>query len=303
MRALRGALAKSGFTEPALRERITTLLAHPINATRYYPRGFPGHDTPLDDLIRLLMIGAEVPTDCIERTLDREALHTLIDTQLVSHTGSQLRANVTISLWHELLFVSDREDRLTRVDYVMPPEEPAVWLLEVITKHAPAEPKRVLDIGAGCGTLALLAARTARDVVGIDSNPRAVEFARFNAALNGLSNCTFTHMRAQEVEPSGALFGRITFNCPGLYEVGCLQPEAFSCADGDDLLRAVYGVLPRLLEVDGMALLRHELPTEVGYLHRLLAQPTLRISTTKQPHYAGLRELHTLCAVVTRGLG
>jgi methylase of polypeptide subunit release factors len=46
---------------------------------------------------------------------------------------------------------------------------------------------RALDVGCGAGTLALvLAARGARDVVGTDISPRAVEVARFNARLNGL---------------------------------------------------------------------------------------------------------------------
>jgi SAM-dependent methyltransferase len=42
----------------------------------------------------------------------------------------------------------------------------------------------VLDLGAGCGIQALLAARHADRVVASDLNPRAVTIASFNAALN-----------------------------------------------------------------------------------------------------------------------
>ena len=42
----------------------------------------------------------------------------------------------------------------------------------------------VLDLGAGCGIQALLAARHADRVVASDLNPRAVGIAAFNAALN-----------------------------------------------------------------------------------------------------------------------
>jgi SAM-dependent methyltransferase len=44
----------------------------------------------------------------------------------------------------------------------------------------------VLDLGVGSGIQALLAARHARRVVATDLNPRAVEIAAFNAALNGV---------------------------------------------------------------------------------------------------------------------
>jgi ribosomal protein L11 methyltransferase len=48
--------------------------------------------------------------------------------------------------------------------------------------------RRVLDLGAGTGVLAIAAAKTgARRVVGIDIDPRAVAVARENARLNGAS--------------------------------------------------------------------------------------------------------------------
>lgn len=45
---------------------------------------------------------------------------------------------------------------------------------------------RVLDMGTGSGVNAILAARTARDVVGVDVNPAAVDAARANAHRNGV---------------------------------------------------------------------------------------------------------------------
>jgi methylase of polypeptide subunit release factors len=47
---------------------------------------------------------------------------------------------------------------------------------------------RALDLGTGCGVQALLLARDHEAVVAVDVNPRALAFARFNAALNGAAN-------------------------------------------------------------------------------------------------------------------
>ena len=46
--------------------------------------------------------------------------------------------------------------------------------------------RRALDVGTGGGAQALLAAHHADHVVATDVNPRALAFAGFNAALNGI---------------------------------------------------------------------------------------------------------------------
>lgn len=47
---------------------------------------------------------------------------------------------------------------------------------------------RTLDIGTGCGALALLASRFAGEVVATDVNPRALAYTSRNAAANGITN-------------------------------------------------------------------------------------------------------------------
>jgi len=47
---------------------------------------------------------------------------------------------------------------------------------------------KVLDIGTGCGILAVLAARKAKKVVAIDVNPYAIRCARKNAEINKLAD-------------------------------------------------------------------------------------------------------------------
>ncbi|MGZ4320399.1 MAG: methyltransferase [Gaiellaceae bacterium] len=56
--------------------------------------------------------------------------------------------------------------------------------LATLTVRRPVE--RALDLGTGSGVEALLAARHAETVVATDINPRALEYARLSARLNGL---------------------------------------------------------------------------------------------------------------------
>ena len=45
----------------------------------------------------------------------------------------------------------------------------------------------LLDIGTGCGILAIIAAKKAKKLIATDLNPHAVKCARLNAKNNGVS--------------------------------------------------------------------------------------------------------------------
>lgn len=59
----------------------------------------------------------------------------------------------------------------------------------------------VADVYCGAGTISLLLAKAARQVTGIEVVPQAIEDARANAALNGVTNAAFYCGAAEEVLP------------------------------------------------------------------------------------------------------
>ncbi|RMF08379.1 MAG: 23S rRNA (uracil(1939)-C(5))-methyltransferase RlmD [Candidatus Neomarinimicrobiota bacterium] len=61
----------------------------------------------------------------------------------------------------------------------------------------------VLDLYCGAGTIGLYLAREAREVIGVEVSPSAVEDARRNAELNGITNARF--LRANLDRPLGRL--------------------------------------------------------------------------------------------------
>ena len=71
-----------------------------------------------------------------------------------------------------------------------------------------------LDVGTGTGLIALLMAKKARFVLGVDVNPLAVELARKNALLNGIRNVEFC--LSDLFENVSGKFDVITFNAPYL---------------------------------------------------------------------------------------
>ena len=75
----------------------------------------------------------------------------------------------------------------------------------------------VLDVGTGCGLLAVLAAEKAKKVVAIDVNPHAIECANRNAQTNKVDKkIDFRQGNLFESIKENELFSLIIFNSPYL---------------------------------------------------------------------------------------
>lgn len=74
----------------------------------------------------------------------------------------------------------------------------------LLGRFATARPRdRVLELGAGCGVIALMIAAIARprEVIAVELQPRMAEMAERNARLNGLANlrCVQADLRARKI--------------------------------------------------------------------------------------------------------
>jgi methyltransferase family protein len=88
-----------------------------------------------------------------------------------------------VATYAGLVVASDAD--ATRADFVAG-IDPAAEMLAHLTVRRPVE--RTLDVGAGCGLQALLAARHSERVVATDVRPRAQGYTILNARLNGAAS-------------------------------------------------------------------------------------------------------------------
>jgi methylase of polypeptide subunit release factors len=99
-----------------------------------------------------------------------------------------------------------------------------------------------LDLGTGCGIQAMHAARRSRRVVATDISERALDYARLNAALNGVTNIEFR--LGSLYEPvAGERFDRIVSNPPFVITPRRAEVPAYEYRDGgmvgDGIVEAV----------------------------------------------------------------
>ena len=95
--------------------------------------------------------------------------------------------------------------------------EPAEDTFLIAEKMAVTEDDIVLEIGTGCGILAVLAAEKAKTVVAVDINPYALECASRNAETNGAKEkIEFRHGDLFQPINRNEFFSLILFNSPYL---------------------------------------------------------------------------------------
>jgi hypothetical protein len=206
-------LLGAGFTGEGVRGALRTgqeLIARSVDLP-LHERRLEGVE-PLGTLIKLLALELPVAADAAERAFAPLPLDRVEQLGIIEHGPGDVRSRVRVVPHDEVLIVSDRRAPGADVppDYVAGVHGPSLTLSR-LTVRQPVD--AALDVGTGCGIQAILAARHSGRVVATDVNARAIDFAAFNASLNGIDNVEVRE--GSFFEPVvGSRFGLVTCNPP-----------------------------------------------------------------------------------------
>jgi methylase of polypeptide subunit release factors len=247
--ALRAWLAASGYDQPGLRTLLGAASASLVDAI-----GAPGvrrrlalADSPAAILARLFLLGDDVSAGDAARRLGPLA-DELMALGLVTSTATTLSGAVRLVPHEGLLIASDRQGA-GGADHVAAVHRPSALLAGLtVRRHV----RRALDIGTGNGIQALLAAGHADRVVATDVNERALTYAEFNCALNGIENVELR--QGSLLEPAhGERFGLVVANPPYVISPGLDVVFRDSGMERDAVSEAVVRGIPEVLEDDAFA--------------------------------------------------
>ncbi len=169
-------------------------------------------DSPLETLARLFLLGLPVEEHTVRRALKPMELEEWVNAGLVNLQGSDVVAAMRIVPYKEYLMGLETAAarQAHHANFVLGISESSQSLANFTVRRRSRD---VLDIGTGCGIQAILAAGLSKKVYATDVNPRAIEFGRFNAGLNGLHNIEFLKGSLYEPVP-GKKFDLILSNPP-----------------------------------------------------------------------------------------
>jgi methylase of polypeptide subunit release factors len=253
--SLRLVLERHGFTGTAVGDAMGAALPFGKSHRRVdwplYLRRVEA-PTPINTLIKLFVLDRSVDESRAAQAFAPVDLDALRDLGLIEDGPRGIRATLRLSV-HDGFIVAhdayDEERRNMPVDHVLDVNATTMALSHLTIRRAV---KRALEIGTGCGVLALCASRHADHVIGTDTNERALNIAAFNAAINGVTNVEWR--LGSLFEPvAGERFDLIFSNPPYV-----ISPDAqFIFRDGgrrgDALCEEVVRCAPDYLNDGGFA--------------------------------------------------
>jgi methylase of polypeptide subunit release factors len=257
--ALREHFLRTGFTEEALRQRLDVQPGRELDLVGLSSRPplRPNAGDALDALIYLFVIGVAIPTGEARSFFPPLVWDALGLTHLIlSDPADESRSIASVALYpiRDLFIASDRwsnpdhSPRQMFPDIVYPALTKSAKQFIDYTSFEPCED--FLELCAGTAPAALLAARSAKNIWATDIAQRSIDFAKFNAALNGIHNVRFA--LGDLFEPvEGQVFDLIAAHPP---YVPVLKPaEIFygGGEDGEEITKRIIAALPGKLKPGG----------------------------------------------------
>jgi methylase of polypeptide subunit release factors len=244
--ALHSALERADFTVERIEGALGTGQLSAVPGESAIHRRRLVSDDPFSVLARLFVLGDPVDEGLGAEAFGPPALERLAAIGLLRRDHEGVRANVRLLPHGDYYLASDLAAIEESADWVAGIHSPSITLAKLAVRRPVAA---ALDLGTGCGIQALLAAKHSTRVVATDLNRRALDFARFNAALNGIDVIDF---RSGDLfEPVDAeRFDLLVANPPYVISPDATYTYRDSGLPRDELCRTIVQTAPGHL-VDG----------------------------------------------------
>lgn len=207
-------------------------------------------------LTRVFAYGDTAPLAGLEAAVGATTLERLAACNLLGKTASgEYGCPILLRPLAGLVIACDRSGSVGEA--VMAPGPTTANLVRALPRPPLG---RVLDLGTGSGVVALMAAKVGATVTATDITERACAFARFNAALNGL---TVDVRHGDLFAPvAGEQFDLVLSQPPFVVQPPDIETTVYvhGGPTGDELALRVLGGLAQVLAPGGCALVRFDAP-------------------------------------------
>ena len=255
-------LRNLGYTEAACAARLGTFPRLGVNFwDQMRPEWKPRPEDPVDGLITVFVDSKPMAVDQLRALTSTEFVDAACEMGVLRLEDGTLHPKLSLFPCFGLYIATDRSVRNKAFNQVM-----WLWgesyLLGGLVNRVPH--RRCVDLGTGSGVHALLASRHCDSVVAGDVSHRALDFGRFNAALNGRTNVEF--MISDLLNSVQGTTDMLVTNVPYAPDSAAKAGDNFWSGglDGWDLTKRVVAALPERLEERGVAHINSLYPCAPG---------------------------------------
>ncbi len=248
---LRDFLNGAGFTYEKFRHNINLReIPSKRSGNLGFLREITREPTVINLLLRWFFIGLPVENDAVAGQIPQLIVLLMLESGMLSRQDGQLVPNVMLTPTEHFVFAADPALRMgeeNAEDLILWPN-PTSLMLHLLSVNRPKQ--KTLDLGCGCGMIAVMAAARGDRVTATDINPRAAEFTAFNASLNGVP--PIECLIGDTFEPvKGRTFDLILSNPPFFVSPTSGQIYCENRMDLDQYVERIVREGPQYLEEDG----------------------------------------------------
>jgi carbamoyltransferase len=157
--------------------------------SEYYFENNLDKDESLNHIIKLFMFARPVSFIKAEEIFGKKILDIMSETGLLESRQGEVIALVDIYPCSGYFIATDHIiDESNFEDYVNPVSNDSYCLSKSIPRGSF---DNALNLCTGSGVQAIVSSKYSRKIIGVDNNSRAINFAKFNALLNQVSNVEF----------------------------------------------------------------------------------------------------------------
>jgi carbamoyltransferase len=243
-------LTNIGYNEKNVIEklRIEDLDDISIQRLDYYLKVRLKENSRLDQTIKLFLLCYSITVDEALEAFGDTLLELMISVKLLEKRENIIISPVDLFPVRGFFIATDHVfSSLSVRKKVYPLMGDSLCLARAITEE---NVDSSLDICTGSGVQAIVASKYSRKVVGVDVNPRALNFARFNALLNQVENVEFRQGNLYEAVKDEK-FDRITANPPFVPSPDSALYYRDGAETGEFILEKIISGLPQYLNETG----------------------------------------------------
>jgi hypothetical protein len=252
LRPFRDHLKQLGYEEKNVFSRLRvgdieeiTVHSLPVHAEVYLDNNYM-----LDRLIKLFILHRELLRPLVEKLFPKEILEFLFRIGILVDDEGFVSSTIDIYPCMGMVFATD-----VNFTNVQPPRQ--VYHLGkdsyALARALITDPvDSTLDLCTGSGVQGIIASRYSKKVICVDLNPRALNFTRFNALLNGVENVECRQGNLYETV-SGMKFDRIISNPPFVPSPEDRLLFRDGSKTGEAVLQKIVAGLPQFLKDDGIS--------------------------------------------------